>query len=259
MTATIATDDVRKIVRLLGEVAILNGDIPLKRRHLVTGLAALVGADVWVWSLARLEQAGAPAAIYWILDGGWVSEDQRTLSFRSNFAPESREIGAIVLKPQPHHRTRTRRQLLTDDAWYGSGFYQAFRMPADLDDFMYSLYPLGGGVESSISLHRRVGEPAFSDRDRCIVHVITSEIDWLHRSGSDVPGVKTLVQLSPRLREVLLMLLTGDSRKQVAFKLGLSEHTVGDYMKALHKHFDVNSRGELLAKFMQGGALPALA
>ena len=42
-------DDVRKIVRLLGKVAALETDIPDKRRVLLTGLAKLIHADVWVW------------------------------------------------------------------------------------------------------------------------------------------------------------------------------------------------------------------
>src|SRR5687768_8800140 len=43
--------------------------------------------------------------------------------------------------------------------------------------------------------------------------------------------------LSPRQRETLRHLLTGDGEKQVAAKLGVSKHTVHIYVKALHKHF----------------------
>ena len=57
--------------------------------------------------------------------------------------------------------------------------------------------------------------------------------------------------LTPRQREVLDRLLEGDSQKQIATKLGISPHTVAGYLKDLHRIFDVNSRGELLAKFVQ--------
>ena len=56
--------------------------------------------------------------------------------------------------------------------------------------------------------------------------------------------------LSPRQREVLRHLLRGDSVKQIAAALNLSQHTVNEYVKDLHRHFGVSSRGELLALFI---------
>ena len=42
--------------------------------------------------------------------------------------------------------------------------------------------------------------------------------------------------------------MQGSSEKQIAFQLGLSQHTVHHYVQALHRRFDVASRAELLAK-----------
>jgi DNA-binding CsgD family transcriptional regulator len=56
--------------------------------------------------------------------------------------------------------------------------------------------------------------------------------------------------LSPRHGQTLLRLLEGDSEKQVAARLGVSPHTVHVYVKALHRRFNVSSRGELLARFV---------
>ena len=57
--------------------------------------------------------------------------------------------------------------------------------------------------------------------------------------------------LSPRERETLQSLLAGDSEKQAAMKLGLSQHTVHVYVKKLYRKFGVCSRGELLAKWVR--------
>ena len=57
-------------------------------------------------------------------------------------------------------------------------------------------------------------------------------------------------QLSPREREVLAQVLTGKSCKEMADALDLSDHTIVDYMKRLHKHFGVNTRAELMAWFI---------
>ena len=54
--------------------------------------------------------------------------------------------------------------------------------------------------------------------------------------------------LSPRMRDTLQLLLSGDSEKEVAGKLGLSQHTVHIHVKNLYKRLGVCSRGELLAK-----------
>jgi DNA-binding CsgD family transcriptional regulator len=56
--------------------------------------------------------------------------------------------------------------------------------------------------------------------------------------------------LSPRLRQVLDGLLAGDSEKQVAARMGISQHTVHDHVKRLYRTLDVNGRGELLAPFV---------
>ncbi|HLL90747.1 MAG TPA: LuxR C-terminal-related transcriptional regulator, partial [Tepidisphaeraceae bacterium] len=57
-------------------------------------------------------------------------------------------------------------------------------------------------------------------------------------------------ELSHRQRQTLDRLLAGRSEKQVAADLGLSRHTVHVHVKSLYKAFGVNSRHELLAKFI---------
>src|SRR5688500_9364645 len=58
-------------------------------------------------------------------------------------------------------------------------------------------------------------------------------------------------ELSPRMQQTLQSLLTGDSEKQAAAKLGVSRNTVHVYVKQLYRRFGVNSRGELLAKWVR--------
>ena len=60
--------------------------------------------------------------------------------------------------------------------------------------------------------------------------------------------------LPPRLRQTLKHLMRGDSEKEVAGRLGLSQHTVHVYVKQLYRRLKVNSRAELLAKFARGAS-----
>jgi DNA-binding NarL/FixJ family response regulator len=59
------------------------------------------------------------------------------------------------------------------------------------------------------------------------------------------------LKLSPRMKQTLERLLAGDSEKQIAAKLEVSPHTVHVYVKSLYHEFEVCSRSELLARFVQ--------
>ena len=71
--------------------------------------------------------------------------------------------------------------------------------------------------------------------------------------GAQVSGsvISDAVELSPRMRQTLQFLIEGDSERQVALKLKISQHTVHVYVKQLYKRFGASSRGELLAKFIR--------
>jgi DNA-binding NarL/FixJ family response regulator len=89
-------------------------------------------------------------------------------------------------------------------------------------------------------------------RDLISSQVESSPISWLRRFGPNVTVKEKILKLSPRQREVLSLLLAGDTLKEVAEKLKISEHTVGDYVKGIYKNFTVSSRAELMALFISG-------
>jgi DNA-binding CsgD family transcriptional regulator len=256
MLDTLDVADVRAIVRLLSSVIDMPGDLAARRRHVIEGLAAIVGADVWIWVQSKATGPGMLPAQFFRIQGGLRSEQEHTLMIEGSEAPERHVlIGGFVHDIDvKRHVTRTRREAISDAAWYGSAFYRKYAEPLDIDDFIYSPYLVGGGVVTAIALYRRKAREPFGERERTIVHVVTGEVDWLHREGNDVPAAERVSELSPRQRQVMWLLVSGHSRKQIAATLRLSEHTVGDYIKALHRHFGVRSRGELLSKFISGGS-----
>ena len=258
--AYLSEEDVRAVVNLLGKVAVVEGDHRAKKRFLVEGLAKIVNADVWWWGLIAWGGRVQTPVPFWMIDGGWTSPEQKNLFLQW---PSDPEYGALIVShfiPIGQHLfTRTRRQILPNVQWYGSGFYQRWMPRAGLDDFLAASYPVGHNasgqpVFSALWFYRQQGQPPFTARDRCIVHLVWSEIDWLHRAGTDVPAAQYVADLPPRLYQVMLLLLAGDSVKQIAYKLELSQNTIKDYMKQLHKRFGVSSRGELLAQFLSGDA-----
>jgi DNA-binding NarL/FixJ family response regulator len=58
-------------------------------------------------------------------------------------------------------------------------------------------------------------------------------------------------ELSPREREVLNGLALGHAYKQIAEQLGVSIHTVRNYIRRIYEKFHVRSRTEAVAKYLR--------
>lgn len=63
-------------------------------------------------------------------------------------------------------------------------------------------------------------------------------------------GLKQKKVLTPREVEVLSLLVRGQSTKVIASNLGISVHTVVDYLKAIYIKLDVHSKNEALYKVL---------
>lgn len=61
--------------------------------------------------------------------------------------------------------------------------------------------------------------------------------------------------LSPREREVLLLLAKGFSVAEVGALLAISSHTVGTHVKKIHRKLAVHSRSEAVFEAVQLGLL----
>jgi DNA-binding CsgD family transcriptional regulator len=244
--------DVEQIVNLVAKAGdpSVGQAIPVRKRILLEGIAELIDSDIWMWSTAVISQeVTGDAMTTCMIDGGWKDEAEQVGVYQALTNPLvfPAQVPMVEAVRNNRYATFMRHDLLPDDpeneavmTWGKTGF----------DSLLIAIYPLGGKeIYSSVGFHRRKGKPSFSQRDRAIVHLILGQVDWLHRHGTGTPEKGKVVQLPPRERQVLVLLLTGDAPREIAEKLGISEHTVGDYMKNLYKHFEVNSRGELQAFF----------
>jgi DNA-binding CsgD family transcriptional regulator len=110
------------------------------------------------------------------------------------------------------------------------------------------MQPLGGLSTSDPILRKR---RLLADLCRLIGNVIHGDDDHDGIRAQGNGAVMSTHGLSPRMAQTLSSLLGGDSEKQVAAKLRLSQHTVHVYVKALYKRYGVSSRGELLAKWVK--------
>lgn len=242
-------DELQQVLRLALEIRELPRGSTLQKRRALEGLAALVGAQVALWVDVEGLSSGR-VIIRNALDFGWSGDRERQafVSYMESaqwisLDPSMPRLAQAIRSPLC---TFTREQLLDQRDWYGSMHVQEFRRAARVDSFIYAAYSPGGDSGRSFSLHRPWGDRPFNERERRLVDIFHQECSFLHEPRTTVEPA-LLRGLPPRLQDTLRGLANGRSEKQIAADLGLSPHTVHEYVKALHRHFGVQSRSELLA------------
>jgi len=235
--------DVRAMLQLEGELGELPAGSDEQRRHALLGLSALVGAQVAIWGVfgKLVEDNGFLSAAIHL---GWSGDRERDAY--EEYLRESQAtlpdpcIERVALAISAPVCTFIRPQLMSDRAWYRDEHVQRYRRGCSIDPFMHSVrvHRDAGYV---ISLHRPWGARPFTERERGLV-------DLFHRESRALAPRERGPRLSPALDKTLRALLRGLSEKEAAAELGLSPHTVHEYVKALYRRFGVTSRAGLFAR-----------
>lgn len=248
----IAESDVRGIVRLLGEVIANRGDFPESRRMLMDGLCRMVHATSWAWCMADYDPEHSPSFVGFE-HGGWDEERFARYIEAMNHPGHGAVTyrSSIELKEKGVHLTRTQQQIDPENMIGSSPFGELWAR-ADIGTVILSQRPMESGGVSGVAVYRKTGEAHFSERESRIVHIILSEVPWLHFSKFPDRHSGEISRLYPRHRMVLNFLCEGWNRKKIAHFLGISENTVHGYVKEVFRHFRVHSQSELLAKFTKG-------
>jgi DNA-binding CsgD family transcriptional regulator len=219
----------------------------------MVGLARLVDAHGWLWSVTRVKDH---RPICCALMHGGLDERQLTAwadSTQTIDPPLPEHDACEEIARNQYHATRTRDQMVPDGRWYSNPTVRRYRLDVDIDDFLYSLYPLGEPYFiSAIGLYRRRGQQRFSPRDRRFAHIVLSEVPWLHTAGLPGDRGERVPELSPRQRTVFVMLLEGHDRKRIAQLLDISPHTAKDHIDAVYRHFGVSSQVDLIRRYATG-------
>lgn len=183
--------------------------------------------------------------------GAWREESHtRNVEALAEDRDFQRDMVEAVKGLYERHCTVCRADYVPAETWQKFSLYENLLKPVGIADLMYSLYPAGDDFFSVLVVYRPTLRTPFGPRERDLMHFALQLVDYLLIDGAKVEGAETVIDLSPRERSVLIRLLAGDSVKQIATSLDVSHHTVNDHLKSLHKRFKVNSRAELLAKFI---------
>jgi len=247
--------DIRRMVQLLAEIATVDGDIQTKRKFLVDGMAEMIGADAWIWSmLGEYDPSPAGGHPHTVFLTNGLDDRQLALYLKSQEHPDMGRLTEGVLsefEQSQVHLTRNQPQMTTDEFYETTEVFKILAQ-ANLGPVLLSIRPVQTGQVGVITMFKKFGAPHFSDRDTRISHILISEVGWLHDDSWPNHPRHEISDLSPRLRSVLTLLLHGEARKAIAHKLGLSIHTVGDYIKSVYRHFSVHSQAELIRRFVNG-------
>jgi len=242
--------DARRLLQISGETRELGDDPARWRMHAISELCKLLKASVGMSTHARNFMPGQYPLPLIMVSHGWRGQTEEMLFHHYMTDPELPQepgiVAVVARKGQDHVHTRT--QLVKDRDWYANRLTNELRIPADIDHFLISCRWLGDGELDQLIFHRPPGAPDFSDRERTLVGLFHDELKrtWMLQRER----VRRATALPPYLLRVAERLMAGRSEKEAAHDLGLSRHTVHQYVKELHRRTGAASRGELLARLL---------
>ncbi|MEM6749645.1 MAG: LuxR C-terminal-related transcriptional regulator [Planctomycetota bacterium] len=241
-------DDVRGMARLLGDLRELRHDTLAQEQRIVDGLCELVGAPFgWASSFDGF-RPGQPTRLTRFVTGE-VQDPAVARAFTEWSQLSTFDDDPLVVKAR---RSRLdadqlcRSQSWADDDWRRFPIFEALNEPAGIVDSLalWFRYP-GGEAIRGFALQRTTGDRNFAPRELALARLIIEEIGALYRDGLLEPD--TPPKLPARLANLVPLLLSGLSQKQIAAQTGLTYETVRSYAKELYPAFRVKSREELIA------------
>ena len=242
--------DVQAILRLVGGAAELWYEPSLQRQFTLDSLCRLLNAKAGVCFTIGDCVFGGSTACSDLTHVGLSDESLALWQEYLRIGTPRDPVMDVLAAVQGRVITFTRREAVADTDWLNSDHYKKLRKPLGLGSSLYvKINAQSIDRQTLVLLFRPSGGEAFTERDAYLTDLCLSEMAWPFTPEMSYVDPK-VESLQPRLKKVMKLLLEGDSEKQVAFKLGLSPHTVHEYVKDLYSELEVSSRGELLAQWV---------
>ena len=245
--------EIRSLYQLLGECCELGADPIAWRRHVAERSIALFGGQMGFW--VEVKVVATPfrepfwLSPYFGADFGWPTPSDRK-PFEAHLQSGRPEDGPHITPDLLQRKLKVMHWM--DDPnklpWRRSMFFNEYVKPSHLDDGIVAHHLLEPGRVRWLTVNRALGDVPFGARERRLMRLLNLELAGLLGNRLARIDGPTVSDLPPRQRDVLVCLMEGDSETQASKRLGISRHTVHDYVKMLHERFGVRSRGALLAR-----------
>ena len=241
--------DVRDAYRLIGECRDLGGDPALWHRRMFEGLCGLVGAPQVTGGEGRWLGPERVVEAFSAFEFGLDRHGREVYAaFMRDLGPSGDPVFCALWHRRGRLVTVTQPQVVSDADWYRSVGYNEYRRRGGAAHTLTSVYLVtDAGAISAIALQRAIGERDFDPREQQLLNFFHGELGPLIGRALVSDSEPGPDDLAPRLRQTLACLLEGDSEKQVAARLGLSQATTHQYVTALYRRFGVRSRAQLMA------------
>jgi DNA-binding CsgD family transcriptional regulator len=242
--------DVRALLRIMGELHELPRDGETQGEHLMTRICELVGGKLALVGVMRAgEDGNGPQLLRCVVGGSFDDQVRSALALYVDGMYAADPSPGLIQDIADQTVVRARQELIADRDWYRHPHVAEARRAADIDGYLAAVYPLGEpGLFGSFAVSRTWKDRRFGARERTLLGLLNAELGWFYRRLRPVRDDTPLATLAPQVRRTLELLLTGVSEKEAARELGLSRHTVHDYVKVLYRRFEVSSRAELMAR-----------
>ncbi|GAB4172382.1 MAG: hypothetical protein Fur0032_11790 [Terrimicrobiaceae bacterium] len=250
----ITTEDANSIVALVADNMALKGHHVFRKTHFADGLKSIVGADAWLWTMPCTISPGRPQIYAGLYHGGF--DEERFVKLL--LAMERPEAGKLM-EPLWREVVRTGRQAtmnrteLDPEGLGSTGCLGAAWNAADIGSLIVTYVPVDESRGCGLGFYRRLQDPSFGVREKTLIHLAVGAVPWLHDEGWPDDLKNLVLTLSPRVRTVMGLLADGQKREAISNHLGLSLHTVNDYVKEIYRHFGVSSQAAL-QKTISGAA-----
>jgi DNA-binding CsgD family transcriptional regulator len=253
---SVALADARRLLGLMLEVWELRADAQRWRRHFLQGMCRLVNARVGLTVNTRNHQPSGRTKLDLMVDWGWATvANRRVYMGKVRSGPLADPLASSLVKMDGREpgtsRTVMREEVMADEVWYAHPEVQTVCKGADVNHAICWMY-FGPeeGMTISVRLFRPWRESArFTQREVALLDLAGGQLSRLYLAEIAAAGLEP--ELSTRTQQILALLIRGKGEKDIAELLGISGHTVHDYVKGIYKHYKVGSRSELLAKFIK--------
>lgn len=129
--------------------------------------------------------------------------------------------------------------------------YDFFYRQRDIADRLWVVFPVTGNSESCFVFDKHGQGRQFEINQVRTAKQCMRGIKWFHRHAllSHGLGICT-ASLTPKERDVLSQLLTGDSEKEIARKFNITPGSAHQYCVSIYQKFGIHGRLELMALWL---------
>ena len=249
------------LFELSGECRDLGDNNPVWQRHFLSRVARLVGAEVSLGGELAGISSGQPRDIGIPVDWGFENGFNKSGWLRALELIETNPsydpvIFRYMKSASYEHGTAMRRSdLIPSLEWEQSLEFDEVCKVSGVNHNMGCFRLIPGQTDEIVGAYflRSAGRSDFSGREQLLVQEAIAGIAIMLGGTLSRILEPSPMGLAPRVRQVLRCLLEGDGDKQIAKRLNISIYTVNQYGKVIFHYFQVNSRTELLARWIKRG------